>query len=411
MKRKINLIGIGTDGGHSLTREAMERISQSTVLIGARRMINSVKSFRRADAQCHEVYQTGAILKILDQLEEEAQVSVLYSGDPGFYSGAKRLSECLREKGWEIQILPGIPSVLGMAARCQVPWEKAAFVSLHGEQQNVIHEICTHEHTFVLLGDRKTGEELLEKMAWYGLDHLEAAAGQNLSYEDERFFRGTIGEMTPEMLSGLSVLWVHHPEYQAFAGRHLEDEELIRGKVPMTKSAVRAMAVASLHLRNDAVLYDVGAGTGSVAVEAALQDGSIRVYAIERNPEGTALIRENKRKHRTDFVTIVEGAAPEALEPLPAPTHVFIGGSAGHMGKIIDVCLEKNPDVRIVLSAVSMETIQEVAALIREDRWETAEVMQIQASGSRKIGGYHLMTAQNPVFLAVLQGRKGEDHE
>ena len=213
------------------------------------------------------------------------------------------------------------------------------------------------------------------------------------------------------MLSGLSVLWVHNPDYDTFVGRHLEDEELIRGKVPMTKSAVQAMAVAALKLQKDAVLYDIGAGTGSVSVEAALQDGSIRVYAVERNPEGIALIQENKRKWRTDQVEIVEGNAPEAISDLPAPTHVFIGGSGSRLKEIVETCLSKNSSVRIVLTAVSMETIREMTELLQDSRWETAEVMQIQASGSRKMGAYHLMTAQNPVWMAVFQGRKEADHE
>lgn len=410
MKKRINLIGIGTDGNRSLTQEAREQIRKSTVLIGAERMLQSVESIRKKEARCYTSYRPEEIMTILEQ-EKGEEISVLYSGDPGFYSGAKQLIKRLEGSGWEIRVLPGISSVICMAARCQVPWEKAALVSLHGTGQNAVYEICTHEHTFLLLGGRETAEQFLEKMSWYGLDHLEAAAGRDLSYEEEVSFRGTIRELTSELLSGLSVLWVHNPDYDTFVGRHLEDEELIRGKVPMTKSAVRAMAVAALKLQKDAVLYDIGAGTGSVSVEAALQDGSIRVYAVERNPEGIALIQENKRKWRTDQVESVEGNAPEALSDLPAPTHVFIGGSGSRLKEIVETCLSKNSSVRIVLTAVSMETIREMTELLQDSRWETAEVMQIQASGSRKMGAYHLMTAQNPVWMAVFQGRKEADHE
>lgn len=411
MKRKISLIGIGTDGNRSLTCEAREQIEKSTVLIGAGRMLRSVADIRNKDAVFYDEYRPGEIMEILEKMSEEEVVSILYSGDPGFYSGAKKMTVCLEKAGWKVQVIPGIASVICMASRCHVPWEQAAFVSLHGMRQNVIHEICNHEHTLILLGDRKETEAFLEKMAWYGLDHLEAAAGRNLSYETEEIFHGKIRDLTAGQLEGLTVLWVHHPDFCSEIHRHLEDEELIRGKVPMTKSAIRAMAVASLKLSRDAVLYDVGAGTGSVSIEAALQDGGIQVFAIEKNPEGIRLIEENKRKWKTDQVTIVEGTAPEALIDLPAPSHVFIGGSGRYLKKIIELCTEKNPSVRIVMTAVSLETMAEMTGILEDSRWETVQVMQIQASHGKRMGNYHMMMAQNPVCLAILQGRKEEENE
>lgn len=410
MKRKISLIGIGTDGNKSLTCEAKAEIEKSTVLIGAGRMLRSVEDSRNKAAVCHDAYRPEEVLEILERVPEEACVSILYSGDPGFYSGAKKMTACLERAGWDVRVIPGIASVICMAARCHIPWEQAAFVSLHGTSQNVIHEICTHEYTLILLGERKSTEAFLGKMAWYGLDHLEVTAGRNLSYETEEIFHGKVGELTAEQLDGLTVLCIHHPDYCVEIHRHLEDEELIRGNVPMTKSAVRAMAVASLKLSKDAVLYDVGAGTGSVAIEAAMQGGGIRVFAVEKNPEGIRLIEANKRKWKTDQVTIVEGSAPEALRDLPSPSHVFIGGSGSHLKEIVGCCIEKNPAVRIVMTAVSLETIAEMTELLQDSRWETANVMQLQAAQGKRMGNYNMMMAQNPVYLTVLQGREEEEH-
>ena len=291
MERTINLIGIGTDGDRSLTQEAKQLIGESTVLIGAKRMLKSTKKYQKENVLRYEKYRPEEVLHILETVPD-GKISLLFSGDPGCYSGAEKMTEELCRAGWRVRICPGIASVIAMAARCQVPWERAAFVSLHGTDQNVIHAISTHEHTFILLGGMMTAEIFLEKMAWYGLDDLKAAAGRNLSYEDEVFYSGAVRDMTPEMLSGLTVLWVHHPEYDARVGRHLEDGELIRGSVPMTKSSVRAMVIAALRLQEDSVVYDIGAGTGSVAVETAMQGGGIRVYAIERNPEGVRLVQE-----------------------------------------------------------------------------------------------------------------------
>ena len=121
MKKRINLIGIGTDGNRSLTQEAREQIRKSTVLIGAERMLQSVESIRKKEARCYTSYRPEEIMTILEQ-EKGEEISVLYSGDPGFYSGAKQLIKRLEGSGWEIRVLPGISSVICMAARCQVPW-------------------------------------------------------------------------------------------------------------------------------------------------------------------------------------------------------------------------------------------------------------------------------------------------
>ena len=160
----------------------------------------------------------------------------------------------------------------------------------------------------------------------------------------------------------------------------------------MTKEEVRTICISKLDLEKDAVLYDVCAGTGSVAVEAACQDGSIRVYAIEKNPEGIELIRKNVQKLRTDNVQIVEGTAPEALRKLEPPTHVFIGGSRGNLREILLAVKKKNPDVQIVLTAISLDTMAEVMEAVDEGLLREPEIVQITAAKARKRGRHHMMT-------------------
>lgn len=167
----------------------------------------------------------------------------------------------------------------------------------------------------------------------------------------------------------------------------------------MTKEEVRTICIAKLELTKEAVLYDVGAGTGSVALEAACQEGSIRVYAIEKNPEGVELIRKNAQKLRTDNVQIVEGTAPQALKDLEVPTHVFIGGSSGNLREIVLTVKEKNPDVRIVLTAISLDTMAEVMETVEQGMLREPEIVQITAAKSRKLGRHHMMTGQNPIYI------------
>ena len=153
------------------------------------------------------------------------------------------------------------------------------------------------------------------------------------------------------------------------------------------------------------MVYDIGAGTGSVSVEAALSGTDIRVYAVEKNPEAVSLIGENRKKFRADGIRIISGEAPEALEGLEAPTHVFIGGSSGNLKEILKTVLDRSPEARIVVNAISLETVSEVMEAEKEGLLKDARITQIMASRARKLGRYHLMTGQNPVYIISAGGR------
>ena len=176
----------------------------------------------------------------------------------------------------------------------------------------------------------------------------------------------------------------------------------------MTKSEVRAVTLSKLKLTKNAVCWDVGAGTGSVSIEMAetAEDGC--VYAIERSADACALIERNKRRLGVSNVVVVEGTAPDALADLPAPTHVFIGGSGGSLRAIVETAFCKNPHARIVLNTVTAETFAEALRLIRETDRKDAEIVELNVSRSRRVGAYHMMTAQNPVTVISCEGG-GED--
>ena len=184
----------------------------------------------------------------------------------------------------------------------------------------------------------------------------------------------------------------------------IPDTEFHRGDVPMTKEEVRILTIAKARIRPDAVVYDIGAGTGSVSIECALAACEGQVWAVEKAAEAIPLLEKNRRRFGTDNLYIVEGTAPEAMAGLPAPTHAFIGGSSGSLRGIVAALLEKNPDVRIVVNAVTLETQSEATACAKEFGFAVYETVSVQASRARKLGRYHMMTAQNPVSVITLQG-------
>ena len=177
----------------------------------------------------------------------------------------------------------------------------------------------------------------------------------------------------------------------------------------MTKSEIRSLSVAKLQLPKDAVVYDVGAGTGSVTVEMALQAVNGMVYAVERNEEACGLIEENKRKFGTPNIEVIHGLAPEELEDLPAPTHAFIGGSAGNLKEIMECLLRKNPAVRMVINTVTLETIGEVTECLRTLPVVEEETISVSVVRSKLLGRYHLMMGQNPIYIITCRG--GSEHE
>lgn len=191
----------------------------------------------------------------------------------------------------------------------------------------------------------------------------------------------------------------------------MRDECFIRGKIPMTKSEVRAVSLDKLELRDGEVIYDVGAGTGSVAVEAALRCPHSRVFALEQKEEGCQLIRLNREKFAAENLTVVPGKAPETFQGLPAPDKVFIGGSGGGLEAILTAVRAANPQVRIVVNAIALETLSQLTGYLEREGLE-AEVVSVQIARAQKLGRYHLMQGMNPVWVVTIgEGKQKQDEE
>lgn len=413
-RQKLSLVGIGMGTKMTMTAQAEEAVGNADCLIGAERMLDAVRGMEAAEGKpMLAEYRGDQILSHLRLHPEYRNVAVLFSGDTGFHSGAKGLSDLLGKEmpGCEVQMVPGIASAVYLAARLKTSWEDAALVSLHGKDADFIQTVDRNRKTFLLLGGGQTEEKVLERLKEYGMDHVTVHAGSRLSYEDERIVSEKPSELSEKDLEGLCTVLIENPFPERGACPHVRDEEFIRGRVPMTKEEVRAVSIARLQLTEDAVVWDVGAGTGSVSVEAARSGDRIRVYAVEKNPEALDLIRENRKKFRADGIRIVSGEAPGVLAELEAPTHVFIGGSSGNLQEILSCVLEKNESARIVINAISLETVKEVMEAVESGALKSPEITQLTVSRSRELGRYHMMTGQNPVYIVSAGGVADERSE
>ena len=391
----VTLIGMGSGQPENLTLQGLAALRQADLILGARRLLAVLP------AGCTEnraaAYRPDEVAELLQTSGAENAVLV-YSGDTGFYSGASAMMEKLENLGVRARVLPGLSSIQLLAAALGRPWQEWNLVSAHGRTCDPVAECMQGRPTFFLTGGSEDPATLCAQLAAEGFGDVQGVVGQCLGTPEEKLFRGSVKELAAGRFNSLSVLLVEAAEVLPRRAPGLPDEAFERGDVPMTKQEVRAAVLAKLAVRPEDILWDVGAGTGSVSVELALAAPRGRVYAVECRPEGCALIKANREKFRTRNLVLVEGLAPAALSDLPAPDAVFIGGSKGSLAAIVDAALDKNPDARICVSAIALETLSAaVAALTAKGR--TVQVSQIAVSRAKAVGGLHLMMAQNPIYL------------
>jgi precorrin-6Y C5,15-methyltransferase (decarboxylating) len=399
-EQEIALVGIGMGGkdGRTMTIEAEKYCREADLLIGAGRMLRAVSCGERKTL---EEYRPEKIAGYLSCHPECRRVAVLLSGDVGFYSGAKKLLSVLPEK---TRLIPGIGSLVYFCSRLKTSWEDVTVTSSHGRKSNLTGLCLKNPKVFSLLGGRDSVRELCRKFAEYGMNSLKVHVGENLSYPDERICSGAPEDFLDYEGQALSVVLIENPTPDRTVTHGIPDEWFLRDKVPMTKEEVREISLGKLRLEKDSVIYDVGAGSGSVSVEMALQALEGQVYAIEKNPAAVALLQANRRKFRADNLSIIEGLAPEAMEELPVPTHAFIGGSSGNLREILELLLKKNPGVRVVINAITLETVAEALDALEKLSFGEADIVCVSAAKARKAGRYHMMMGQNPVYVITTEG-------
>lgn len=405
-KQKVTLLGIGMGSPKTLTLSGQEAVRNADLIVGAKRMADAVR-FVGQDFLYE--YRSKEIAEYLKAHPEYTKVVVALSGDVGFYSGAKKLAELL---GPDTEMICGISSVVYFMSKIGLSWDDAKIVSAHGKSCNLVSLIRMNRKVFSILGTGDGVRKLAEKLTFYGMGDVILHVGENLSYDNEKILAKPARELVSYEGDPLSVICAYNLGAEPELATHgIPDEEFIRGKAPMTKTEVRTVSLSKLRLPKDAICYDIGAGTGSVSVEMALRASEGEVYAIEKKEDALALLHENKKKFALDHMHIIPGTAPEALEALPVPTHAFIGGSSGNMKEIVEFLLNKNPQVRIVINCITLETVGEALACIRElEKQETyeceSEVVQLCASRSKNIGRYHMMMGENPIYIITVQAHE-----
>lgn len=394
---QVTLIGLGGGTTDTLTREASAALAAAPLILGARRLLEHLPEH---GAQKIAAVRPQEILAHL-QAAQMPNACVVFSGDTGFYSGARGLLPLLEQAGIESRVLPGLSSVQLFAARLGRPWQDWRLCSAHGVTLDPVAEVLHGRPVFFLTGGALTPQTICQQFVAAGLGDLPIVVGEDLSYPEESLRSGTAKVLSEAHFSPLSVLLAEAAPMPERRAPGIPDEAFLRDKIPMTKQEVRAAALAKLGVGPQEVCWDIGAGTGSVSVELALH--SRAVWAVERKPEACALIRRNRERFCAWNLRLVEGHAPEALEALPAPDAVFLGGTGRQLPEILRAVYAKNPKARVCISAIALETLhQAVAELTALGR--APEITQIAVSRAKAAGELHLLLAQNPIFLISAGG-------
>lgn len=406
---RITLAGIGMGNPDCLTKEVERAIAEADILLGADRMIAGYQP----KIGKMPYYTSEQIIPYLEKMSkgtvgrDDIKTVILFSGDTGFYSGCQKLYDALLRAvndgrlQADVTVMPGISSVAYLAACMGENYQDAVICSMHGKElPDLAKKIRKGKRLFLLMSGLKDVHKLGKLLLNAGLTECTVTAGYQLSYPEQRIMELRPEECMQLQEDGLYICCIKNPDPERKTLTHgRKDGEFIRDKVPMTKEEVREVSICKLKLYEGAVVYDIGSGTGSVAAEIAGLSDEIKVFAVEYKEEAVSLIAQNKEKFGLDNIEIVSGKAPDGLEELPVPTHAFIGGSSGRMKEILSALYQKNSQMRVVINAISMETICEIKEVLSAFPIQNEDVVQIQASRAKRVGTYHLMQAENPVWI------------
>ena len=437
---QITLAGIGMGAEALLTEEVRNRIAEADYVFGAKRMVESIKKLCKQDVKTYNCYLSKDIIPVIENIQENsAKIVILFSGDTGFYSGCEKLYNelCKHKEMGKAEVLPGISSLSMLSARTGISWQDAKILSTHGVEpalwKSRLLDVAKHEKkTFFLTSGvadvEEIGNLLSSEFAKEEWKNLKIYLGYQLSYPQEWIKCLTVDELCklmsrdhndggqdslqnslqeepqdklqdkPEEGLYVGMLLNEHPKKHRLTPGY-PDDMFIRGQVPMTKEEVRSVSICKLHLTEDAVVYDIGSGTGSVSVEIAALSPRVQVYAMEINGEAVSLLEENCKQFGLHNVRCFRTKAPDGLEDLPMATHAFIGGSKGNLREILWTLYRKNNHMRIVVNAVSMETICQMQELLKELPVEQEEILQLSVTKTKQLGSYHMLQAANPVYI------------
>lgn len=394
------MVGVGADGPAGLGEAARRAVAEAEVLVGGRRLLAGFPD-HPAERVVVGAEVGEAVAAVARAVRQGRRVAVLASGDPLFHGIGAAVIEAVGREA--VEVIPHVSSVQLAFARLRLPWDDAALVSVHARPlAELLPAVRARPKVAVLTGGRHTPGAVAAFLLEQGLRGWRAWVGENLGAPEERVVGCALEELPGQEFAPLNVLVLLDPARLPGEGRGrgdaaggrwpvvglpddaFEQRRPLRGLI--TRQEVRLVTLARLELPPAGVVWDVGAGTGSVAIEAARLAPAARVFAVERNPEDAGRVRRNAERFGAPNVAAVLGEAPAALAELPDPDRVFVGGTGGRLVEVLEtVAARLRPGGRLVLNAVTLETLAAAEAELARLGFER-DVTLVSVARSRRLG-------------------------
>ncbi len=417
-KVNISIVGLGMGSIDSLTIESAKKIENASFIIGAKRMLEICPGIASKEVKTYISYKPTDILDyIYEKAGEEDKIVLVMSGDTGFYSGSIKLKKEFEEytkKGYfkensKLEICAGISSFSYMCAKFGIDYTDMKIFSVHGRDENLnelFDSIKFNKKTFALSSGDRQINDILAHLVENELGEVEVLVAENMSSKNERYFRNKASELVNEKFDKISsLIFINEKAKDKRVLFGIDDEEFLRDKVPMTKSDIRALAMAKLELSEAAICYDIGAGSGSCSIEMGRFASKGKVYAIEHKKIACDLIEKNIKKFSLKNIEVIFGEASEKIEDIEAPSHVFIGGSGGDLELIVDKIYKKNENATVVITAITLETIACINEIVKKyaNLGYKYDMSFISFANNKTVANYNMMIGGNPVLIARIK--------
>ncbi|WP_428561935.1 MAG: precorrin-6y C5,15-methyltransferase (decarboxylating) subunit CbiE [Solidesulfovibrio sp. DCME] len=392
------VVGLGI-GRPFLSPPAAAAVAEADVLVGGRRQLACFPD--HGGVRIPIVGPLGLVCEAMAAaLGEGRRVTVLADGDPLFFGIGRLLAE--RFGPDRLVFFPGVTAVAAAAARLGRPWHDLPAVSLHGRDDMLplFAALCRTEAVAVHTDAAHTPAGIAAALLARGGDAFAMTVFEDMGLPGERLWRLTLAEAVGLSFSPLNLLLIERVRPVAVPlALGLDDEALLRLDRVFTKKPIRAVALAALAPRAGDVVWDVGAGTGAVALEASLLCAGGPVFAVERDPGRLALLAENIRLTGALTVTPVGGEAPDGLDGLADPDRIFVGGGLTVRADLLPyLCRRLRPGGRIVVNSVLFGTLQHTLAAFAAAGLRV-EVLQVNAATAAPLAGDLRLCAENPVTV------------
>ena len=398
----IYVIGTGVEGEEGFSQRVLDLIGKAEILMGT---ASQLELFRDSTAEKRVIGET--LGEYVEELKKTGRrVVILASGDPLFFGIGRYLLRNLPEK--RLEFVPNVSFVQYAFAKIKEPWDDAVFVPTQGRNiKNVVDRIVANDKAAVLTDETNTPAAIAAELIERGRDGYRAFLCENLGTTQERIVDSSVRGLLEIPAAPLNVL-ILIKEYEAAGEGYIPtlgipDEEFAGVKKQMTREEVRVITLGKLKLRHDMTLWDVGAGSGSISIEADHLLPNGRIFAIERNPQCLPFLKENLQKFNVRNVVPINGEAPRCLEDLPDPDRVFIGGSGGNLWEILSgIDARLSPSGRIVLNATTLDTLTATTEFFDNAGYQV-EVTAVNIARTRPFTDYKMFEAYDPVYVIVAE--------